>query len=73
MAPQATTKPAVCTEAQDLVRLAEAEHEPGKDPHTLLCDTAHAVDQMYLRMTAAESRVQHLEAKLYAIALMLRP
>ena len=68
------TKPAaVNAYPKDLVRLAEELYGNTGQEHGLLCDAAHEMDLLYQAKAALEGRVQQLEAKIFAIALMLRP
>ena len=73
MEPKTTKQPLVQAYPKDMVRLAEEHFAPGHEFYNLLCDAAHEMDQLYLKAAALEQRCQQLEAKLYAVALVLRP
>ena len=73
-----TKLPPVNAYAKDLVRLAEEHFAPGQEypfseGYNLLCDVAHELDLLYVKAANLEQRCQQLDAKLYAVALVLRP
>lgn len=73
MDPKTATKDPVGATPKALVRLAEHAFEPGSSSYSELCDAAHEMDQLQLRVTAAEQRASQAEARLFAVALVLRP